>query len=83
MSDASLQQLSRDILSNGQQNPVSSCCQGDPLSGPDKVSKNHFMPEFAKLHQGPNVTPQSTPSPTSSWSEYGVPTMTCPTRVVR
>lgn len=83
MSDVSLQQLSQDILSNDQQKSGSSPCHRDPSSGPDKVSKNHFVSELEKSNQGPHVTPQYTPSPTSSRSEYGVHTLTCPTRVVR
>ena len=42
MSDVLLQQLSQDIFSNDQQNPVGRHCQRGLPSGPDKVSKNHF-----------------------------------------
>ena len=57
MSDVSLQQLSRDMLSHDQPNPVGRRCQRDPSSGPDKVSKNDFVWGLAKLNQGPRVTP--------------------------
>lgn len=83
MSDMSLQQLSQDILSNGQQEPVGGLCQGDSLSGPNKVSKSHFISELAKSNQGQHVTPQYTPSTTPPWSEHEVPEMTCTARVAR
>lgn len=57
MSDTSLQRLSQDIAGNNQQNLVSSHYQRDPSSG---SGKNHFIPDLA------NITPQYTPSPTSS-----------------
>lgn len=60
MSNTSLQRLSQDILGYKQQNLISSHYQRDPLAGSDKAGKNHSIPDLA------NVTPQYTPSPTSS-----------------